>query len=89
MKKIYCELHMFDLHQNIYIIDTETNEKNCVAMTSMEQLPEVISALSSEKKVNHVCLGGNSIFGEAVSEDIVAYTKRYYSWNNIEVEVVK
>ena len=50
MKRIYCELHMFDLHQRVYIIDTDTGDKECVAITTMEGLPEVISALSSEKK---------------------------------------
>ena len=32
MKRIYCELHMFDLHQNIYVVDTDTGAKDCVAM---------------------------------------------------------
>lgn len=89
MKKIYCELHMFDLHQRVYIVDPETGEKECVAITTMEGLPEVISALSSEKKIDHVLLSGNSIFGNAVSEDIVTYTKRNYNWNDIVVEVLK
>lgn len=89
MKKIYCELHMFDLHQRVYIVDPETGEKECVAITTMEGLPEVISALSSEKHIDHVLLSGNSIFGNAVSEDIVTYTKRNYNWNNVIIEVLK
>ena len=89
MKRIYCELHLFDLHQKVYVVDTETGNKECVAIAPMEELPEVISALSSEKKINHVYLSGNSVFGNAVSEDIVAYSKMNYSWNNIIVEVLK
>ena len=89
MKRIYCELHMFDLHQRVYIIDPDTGDKECVAITTMEGLPEVISALSSEKKINHVYLTGNSVFGNAVSEDIVAYSKMNYSRNNIIVEVLR
>ena len=89
MKRIYCELHMFDLHQRVYIIDTDTGDKECVAITTMEGLPEVISALSSEKKINHVYLSGNSVFCNAVSEDITTYSKIHYNWNNIIVEVLK
>ena len=89
MKRIYCELHLFDLNQHIYIVDTDTGEKNCVAVTSAEQLPEVISAISNEKKVNKVYLAGNSIFAAMLAEDIVEYSKRNYNWNNIEVEVIK
>ena len=89
MKRIYCELHMFDLHQRVYIVDTETGEKECLAITTMEELPEVISAISNEKNVHHVYLAGNSVLSNLVSEDIVAYSKRHYSWNNIIVEVIK
>ena len=89
MKRIYCELHMFDLHQNVYIVDTDTGEKNCVAITTMEELPEVISAICDNKEVYKVLLTGNSILSKAVSEDILAYSKKHYNWNNIEVEVLK
>ena len=80
---------MFDLHQQVFILDAENNNKTCVAITTMEQLPEVISALSNEKNISKVVLSGNSIFSAAVSEDILAYSKKHYSWNNIEVEVLK
>jgi hypothetical protein len=89
MKRVYCELHMFDLHQNVYIIDTDTDAKECVAITTMEELPEVISAICDAKKVYKVFLAGNSVYGAAVSEDILTYSNRHYNWNNIEVEVIK
>jgi monoamine oxidase len=89
MKKIYCELHIFDLHQSVYIIDPSTGDKECIAIATMEELPEVISAISSEKKISKVLLSGNSVFGDTVSESIVKYSKKNYNWNNIEVEVLK
>lgn len=89
MKKVYCELHMFDLHQNIYIVETDTGEKECIAKATMEELPEVISAICDAKNVNKVWLSGNSIYGAAVSEDVISYSKKHYNWNNIEVEVLK
>lgn len=89
MKKIYCELHMFDLHQRVYVVDPTTGDKECVAIAPMEELPEVISAISSEKQIHKVMLSGNSIFGAAMGEEIVAYSKKNYNWNNVEVEVLK
>lgn len=89
MKRIYCELHLFDLNQHIYIVDTDTGEKNCVAVTSAEQLPEVISAISNEKEVNTIYLAGNSVFAAMLAEDIVEYSKIHYNQNNIIVEVLK
>ena len=89
MKRIYCEIHMFDLHQNVYLVDPSTGNKDCVAITTLEELPEVISAICDARKVFKVTLTGNSIYGAAVSEDIIAYSKKHYNWNNIEVEVLK
>ena len=89
MQRIYCELHLFELNQHIYIVDTDTGNKDCVAVTSIEQLPEVISALSSEKQVNTIYLAGNSVFASMVAEDVVEYSKRHYNWNEIVVEVIK
>lgn len=80
---------MFDLNQTIYIVDPSTSNKEAVAVTTMEELPEVISAICDNKKIYKVTLTGNSIYGAAVSEDILAYSKKHYSWNNIEVEVLK
>ena len=80
---------MFDLHQNVYLVDPSTGNKDCVAITTLEELPEVISAICDAKKVFKVTLTGNSIYGAAVSEDIIAYSKKHYNWNNIEVEVLK
>ena len=89
MKRVYCELHMFDLHQNVYVVDTDTGAKDCVAITTMEELPEVISAICDNKQIYKVLLTGNSVLSNAVSEDILTYSKKHYNWNNIEVEVLK
>lgn len=89
MKKIYCELRLFDFHQKIYIVDPNTGYKELLAAAPMEELPQVISAISDDKKIKTVWLSGNSVFGTAVAEDIVEYSKRNYSWNEINVEVLK
>ena len=80
---------MFDLHQNIFVVEPATGDKECVAIATMEELPEVISAICDAKKVYKVLLSGNSVYGEAVRQDLLAYSKKHYSWNNLEVEVLK
>ena len=80
---------MFDLHQNIYIVDSSVGSKEQIAITTLEELPEVISALCDAKQVFKVTLAGNSIYGAAVAEDLLTYSKKHYNWNNIEVEVMK
>ena len=89
MKKIYCELHIFDLHQKVYVVDPSTGAKECVAITVMEELPEVVSAISSEKQIHEVLLSGNGVFSKTMSEEIAAYSKKNYNWNNIKVEVLE
>ena len=56
MKKIYCELHMFDLHQTIYIINTETGDKEVVAKAALEEIPQVVSAISNEQNIFKILL---------------------------------
>jgi hypothetical protein len=89
MKRIYCELHLFDLNQAIYLVDPSTGVKEELALATMEELPEVISAICDNKQVYKVLLTGNSVLSNAVSEDILTYSKKHYNWNNIEVEVLK
>ena len=89
MKKIFCELHMFDADQKIFIMDTETNELEYVSTASMVELPEIISATCDNKNLDAVLLMGNSVYCTAVAEDIIAFSKIHYKKNNLEVEVLK
>jgi hypothetical protein len=89
MKRIYCELHLFDLDQSIYLVDPSTGEKEPLAVATIEELAEVISAICDNKQIYKVLLTGNSILSNIVSEEILTYSKKHYNWNNIEVEVIK
>lgn len=87
MKVITCDIHMFELNQTIMIVDYITGEKQPVAIATLEELPEIISAICDNQKIYKVVLTGNSIFGAAVAEDLTTYSKQHYSWNNLEIEV--
>lgn len=88
MKKIYCDLHIFDLEQKVYVYDTETGSLECVAISTIEELPSVINAVCAETGIQNVHLGGNLSYAHIVSEDIIAYSKMNYSnQNELRVEV--
>ena len=90
MKKIFCNVNMFDLEQLIYIIDDETNGKDIVAMSTIEELPATISALSSEMGIADIVLSGNIVtYNALLSDNIIQYSKLNYNQNEIKVEVVK
>lgn len=90
MKKIFCNINMFDLEQLIYIIDDETDGKDIVAMSTIEELPATISALSSEMGIADVVLSGNIVtYNTLLSDNIIQYSKLNYNQNEIKVEVVK
>ena len=80
---------MFDLHQNIYILDVSSGEKERIAITTLEEMPEVISAMSDAKNIDKVILMGNRILCDDITQNIIAYSKKYYNKNNIEIEVIK
>lgn len=89
MKKVFCEIHLFELHQNVFIIDDNNNIKQS-AITTIENLPKAINAVCDKEKTYNIVLGGNSIYGEALKEKIINYSKNHYTWSdNIEIEVLK
>ena len=90
MKKIFCNVNMFDLEQLVYIIDDETDGKDIVAMSTIEELPATISTLSSEMGIADVVLSGNIVtYNTLLSDNIIQYSILNYNQNEIKVEVVK
>ena len=67
----------------------QTGNKERVAITTLEELPEVISTVCNDKKIYKVLLSGNSVMGDAIAEDVINFAKNNYGWNNIKVEVLK
>lgn len=89
MKKIFCKLNIFDLEQKIYIIDTEANTKDIVAIASIEELPATIAAISAEMNVSNIVLSGNFTYNSLLGKNIIAYSKLNYNTNEINVEVIE
>lgn len=88
MKRIVCEIHLFDLHQRVFLVDSETKEKKCIATAMIDSIPEIVSALCDNRKVYSVVLTGNKEYNNTLSKDILEYSRTHYSNNLIEIEVI-
>ena len=89
MKKIYCDIHLFDLHQRVYMMDTDAPDAAvCVAVSTVAKLPEILATLSATKNVNTIMLQGNKEYGKFISKEIKDYALNNYNKNNIEIEVI-
>lgn len=88
MKKIVCEINLFDLHQRVFLINSETKEKKCIATVMIDSVPEAISALCNNQKVYSVTLTGNREYNNTLSKDILEYSRTHYNNNSIEIEVI-
>lgn len=87
MSKICCELNLFDLKQNVYIVDNK--EVKFATATTMDELPKVVSTLCKERDINEVVIIGNEACGGAIADSILIYSNKNYAMNNIEIEVLR
>lgn len=90
MKKIICNVEVFDLYQKIQIADTDTGEIDLLAECIRDDLEETIAQLCYENKISKVLLMGHPSFNNQLAIDILEYSKSKYgiSDNNLEVEVL-
>lgn len=86
MKKIFCNLNLFDQNQQIFIIDDRGQQY--VANTDFENLSEKISSMSNISDINHIVLSGPEIFCSKIANEILTYSKTNYNRNEIEVEII-
>lgn len=91
MKKIICNLNLFDFTQPIYSIDVETGETELLANTSIAELPAVVSAICGETGIYDIALQGSYIYALTVRDDIIEHYNANYNFleKEINVEVLK
>lgn len=89
MIQVYCPIHLFDLHQKIYIIDNTKDENSkCVAITTVEELPRTLADVCANRGAQKILLDGNKEYGKFISSTILEQAKTKYNLNNIEIEVI-
>jgi len=84
MMKIICCFSLLDLHQKVYLFNSE-GEPKCVAIGDVNNLNEVIVAMCNKYKCDTVHLFGNEIYLKKLSEDIKICFAKKYERNNIEI----
>lgn len=86
MKKIFCNLNLFDQNQQVFIIDDCGQQY--ITNIDFENLSEKISTMSNISDINHIVLAGPKIFCSKVANEILTYSKINYNRNEIEVEII-
>ena len=86
-KVIYCNFHLFELHQRIYMIDLEASvSPKEIAISTLESLGEIISQMCDKYSIDTVHLFGNSDTALEISKEI--NSKQLTNYNkSIKVEV--
>lgn len=87
MKKLYCDMHLFDLHQHMYLIDTETHTSQCVAIFTADSFESTLRAMIEkypEIEVVSVC----NLHKDLVETAVNRYNNTKFAERNIEIEVL-
>lgn len=83
MKKIYCNVNMFDLFSPIYWIDTESEKIEFIDQSTVTNLPEALVTKAVAKNTMTISLSGNIKY----LNDIVLRIKEIDKENMFEIEV--
>ena len=70
MQEIFCPINQFVLKQKIYKIDTETGEKDLIALCDLINLPDTLEAIMKEQQIYTLHFNGDQNFISDVSEKI-------------------
>jgi hypothetical protein len=81
---------MFNLHQNILLIDESQNGTigKKVALSTLDSLSADIAAMCVKYNVSQVKLQGNKEYASELVKEIYTIANKNYGLNNIEVEVI-
>lgn len=89
MNKIFCNINLFDLNQNVLIVDIQTGFTIFSTQVSdISDLPRTISTLSNNSGISEIVLSGEKTFAYKLKDTILEYAKTNYAINNLEIEVI-
>lgn len=67
-KVLMCEVQLFDLHQNIILMDRETFQVKTVSCPFTEDLPEAIVDICNETQIYDFFLGAPESYAKHIIE---------------------
>lgn len=88
MTFLLCTISMFNLHQQILLINEEEGWGKSVAISNLDDLSKDLVAMCEKHNVYNIKLQGNSEYANGLVEDIYTIAKINFGLNNIKVEVI-
>ena len=85
---ILCSVTMFNLHQQIILIDVEAGTAKTIAISNLNDLSEDIVTMCEKYNISRVKIKGSKDYISGLVEDIYTMAKTNYELNNIEIEVI-
>ena len=85
---IYCDVFLFELHQKVYLLDTETDESKIISICSIENLFEELFSLCNKYQVSNIHLFGNEAYLMPLAEKVIKNNQTQYV-KSINIEVNK
>lgn len=88
MTFLLCTISMFNLHQQILLINEEEGWGKSVAISNLDDLSKDLVAMCEKHNVYNIKLQGNAEYANGLVEDIYTIAKTNFGLNNIKVEVI-
>ena len=88
MPVIYCQIQLFVLSQEIYMIKPD-GEKKLIAKAPLDYIANALASLCYEKEIFKIHLFGLNKIVEPIVEDIKTKENILFSESKIEIEVNK
>ena len=90
MKKIFCDINLFDIEQKIFLIDTEHPSLDvALGFSNITNLAKKISAINEQSAVNDILLVGNKELCQPIVEEILIHSKTEYNKEDIKIQVIQ
>ena len=88
MTFLLCTISMFNLHQQILLINEEEGWGKSIAISNLDDLSKDLVTMCEKHNVYNIRLQGNSEYANGLVEDIYTIAKTNFGLNNIKVEVI-
>lgn len=88
MTFLLCTISMFNLHQQILLINEEEGWGKSVAISNLDDLSKDLVMMCEKHNVYNIKLQGNAEYANGLVEDIYTIAKTNFGLNNIKVEVI-
>lgn len=86
MRKLICNFNVHGEDQYIYEVDTDTNKQNCIALTTLANLPLSFAGLAHNLNIQYIELEGDPEYGQILKNDILTECENLNL--SLEIEVL-